>query len=69
MKEFVPVSDEALDEATDLFNQLVPYHMDYSCRRLYARSFELTPADLQVQISDMGFGHRATCWTGPQDEE
>ena len=50
MKEFVPVSDEILDDAPDLFNRLVPYHMDYTCRRLYAQSFELTPADLQVQI-------------------
>ncbi len=54
MKEFVPVSDESLDQAPDLFNRLVPYHMDYTCRRLYAQSFELTPADLQVQIHSNG---------------
>ena len=50
MKEFVPVSDEALDTAPDLFNHLVPYHRDYSCHRGYYHSFEVTPADLQVQI-------------------
>ena len=59
MKEFIPVSDEALDEAHDLFNHLVPYHMDYLCRRLYARSFELTPADLQVQIPLFKSNHTA----------
>ncbi len=50
MKEFVPVSDEVLDTAPDLFNHLVPYHRDYSCHRAYYHDFEVTPADLQVQI-------------------
>ena len=54
MKEFVPVSDEALDDDPDLFNRIVPYHCDYLCRRQYAKSFELTPADLQVQIPVCG---------------
>ena len=59
MKEFVPVSDEALDTAPDLFNHLVPYHRDYSCHRGYYHSFEVTPADLQVQIPRSDAGGRA----------
>lgn len=55
MKEFVPVSDEDLDSAPNLFNQLVPYHRDYSCHRSYQHSFEVTPADLQVQIPTVDF--------------
>ena len=50
MKEFVPVSDAVLDGSPDLFNRLVPYHSDYPCHRTYCQSFEITPADLQVQI-------------------
>jgi hypothetical protein len=59
MKEFVPVSDEALDTAPDLFNHLVPYHNDYCCRRSYCHSFEVTPADLQVQIPTNDSDRRA----------
>ena len=47
MREFIPVTDDMLYNNPQLFEQLIPYHIDRPCRRLQAKPLHLTPADLQ----------------------
>ncbi len=35
MKKFVAISDDLLDRQPQVLGQLVPYHCDYPCQRLY----------------------------------
>ena len=50
MAKFIPVSDDELYDNPQLFDLLVPYHVDYPCRHRLAATPHHTPADLQ---SDM----------------
>ena len=58
MQEFIAITDDLLYDHPELFERLVPYHVDRPCHRLLGtRSGDCrdhaTPADLQSDIRDL----------------
>ncbi len=51
MAEFIPVSDDYLEQCPALYGVLVPYQVGLPCRRSYRQPIELTPADLMTDIA------------------
>lgn len=51
MKIFIPVTDDMLERDPDLWERLVPFHVDRPCHHLAAEPLHSTPADLQQDIA------------------
>ncbi|MBQ0720889.1 MAG: hypothetical protein KBT88_08635 [Gammaproteobacteria bacterium] len=51
MKKFVAISDDLLDSQPQVLAQLVPYHCDYPCQRLYRQPLEEVPGLAPVQLA------------------
>lgn len=54
MQEFIAITDDLLYDHPELFERLVPYHVDRPCHRLMGGQpdSQATPADLQSDIRD-----------------
>jgi len=61
MKKFVAICDDLLDNQPQILGQLVPYHCDYPCQRLYRQPIEdlseLAPQQLTLTLQREGKDH------------